>query len=167
MKEMKAAKKARGCLGEFKRFISRGNVIDMAVGVILATAFGKITTSLVNDVVMPAIEYYVLVLVLGSKDVSSGLNIILRPEMVDETGAVVAPAITLGVGTFLGTIVNFLLVGLVIFLVVKFMNAAKDRMAAALAKEQAAQEAAPPPPSKEELLLTEIRDLLRQQQTKS
>lgn len=167
MKEMKATPKARGFLGEFKTFISRGNVMDMAVGVILATAFGKITTSLVNDVVMPAIEYYILVLLVGNEGMASSLNIILRPEMVDETGAVVAPAITLGLGTFLGTIVNFLLVGLVIFLVVKFMNAAKDRMAAALAKEKAAQEAAPPPPSKEELLLTEIRDLLRQQQSKS
>lgn len=59
MKEIKATKKARGFLGEFKTFINRGNVIDMAVGVILATAFGKITTSLVNDVILPAIEYYI------------------------------------------------------------------------------------------------------------
>lgn len=163
MKEIKATKKARGFLGEFKTFISRGNVIDMAVGVILATAFGKITTSLVNDVIMPAIEYYILIPWLGGSGMSSSLNLILRPEMVDETGAVVVPAITLGLGTFLGTIVNFLLVALVIFLVVKGMNAAKDRLEAIAAKEKAAQEAVPPAPSKEELLLTEIRDLLRQQ----
>lgn len=163
MKEMKATQKARGFLGEFKTFISRGNVIDMAVGVILATAFGKIATSLVNDVIMPAIEYYILVLQVGDKGTASSLNIILRPEQLDETGAVVVPAITLGLGTFLGTVINFLLVALVIFLVVKGMNAAKDRMEALLAKEQAARQAAPPQPSKEELLLTEIRDLLRQQ----
>lgn len=153
-----AAKKARGFLGEFKAFISRGNVIDMAVGVIIATAFGKITTSLVNDVVMPAIQYFI-----GSAD-ATALDIVLQPAVVDESGTVIAEGITIGIGTFLGTIIDFLLVALVVFLVIKAMNAAKDK-AEALAhkkKEEAAQ-AEPPAPSKEELLLTEIRDLLREQ----
>ena len=151
-------KKARGLIGEFKAFISRGNVIDMAVGVIIATAFGKITTSLVNDVVMPAINYFI-----GSADATS-LNVTLRPEVVDEAGNVITEGITLGVGTFIGTIIDFLLVALVVFLVIKAMNTAKDRMEAALHKEQeAAAEEAPPEPSKEELLLTEIRDLLKEQ----
>ena len=146
-------KKARGLIGEFKAFISRGNVIDMAVGVIIATAFGKITTSLVNDVVMPAISYFI-----GSADATS-----LRPEVVDEAGNVITEGITLGIGTFIGTIIDFLLVALVVFLVIKAMNSAKDKMEAALHKEKEAAEEAPPEPSQEEVLLTEIRDLLKEQ----
>ena len=126
-------KKARGLIGEFKAFISRGNVIDMAVGVIIATAFGKITTSLVNDVVMPAISYFI-----GSADATS-LNITLRPEVVDEAGNVITEGITLGIGTFIGTIIDFLLVALVVFLVIKAMNSAKDKMEAALHKEKEAR----------------------------
>lgn len=153
-------KKTRGLWGEFKAFISRGNVIDMAVGVIVATAFGKITTSLVNDVVMPAIGYWV-----GSADTSS-LNIVLQPAVIED-GVEISPAITLGLGTFIGTIIDFLLVALVIFLVIKAMNTAKDKMEMLTAKkkeeeEKAAAEAVPEP-SREEILLTEIRDLLRQQ----
>ena len=148
-------KKARGLIGEFKAFISRGNVIDMAVGVIIATAFGKITTSLVNDVVMPAISYFI-----GS---ATSLNITLRPEVVDEAGNIITEGITLGIGTFIGTIIDFLLVALVVFLVIKAMNSAKDKMEAALHKEKEAAEEAPPEPSQEEVLLTEIRDLLKEQ----
>lgn len=150
-------KKARGLIGEFKAFISRGNVIDMAVGVIIATAFGKITTSLVNDVVMPAISYFI-----GSADATS-LNITLRPEVVDEAGNIITESITLGIGMFIGTIIDFLLVALVVFLVIKAMNSAKDKMEAALHKEKEAAEEAPPEPSQEEVLLTEIRDLLKEQ----
>ncbi len=145
-------KKARGLIGEFKAFISRGNVIDMA-----ATAFGKITTSLVNDVVMPAISYFI-----GSADATS-LNITLRPEVVDEAGNIITEGITLGIGTFIGTVIDFLLVALVVFLVIKAMNSAKDKMEAALHKEKEAAEEAPPEPSQEEVLLTEIRDLLKEQ----
>ena len=141
-------KKARGLIGEFKAFISRGNVIDMAVGVIIATAFGKITTSLVNDVVMAD---------------ATSLNITLRPEVVDEAGNIITEGITLGIGTFIGTVIDFLLVALVVFLVIKAMNSAKDKMEAALHKEKEAAEEAPPEPSQEEVLLTEIRDLLKEQ----
>ena len=148
-------KRARGFIGEFKAFISRGNVIDMAVGVIIATAFGKITTSLVNDVAMPAISYFI-----GSTD-ATALNIVLQPA-VYENGVEITPAITLGIGTLIGTIIDFLLVALVVFLVIKAMNSAKDKMEAALHKEKEAA-AEPPAPSKEEVLLTEIRDLLREQ----
>lgn len=153
-------KRARGFIGEFKAFISRGNVIDMAVGVIIATAFGKITTSLVNDVAMPAISYFI-----GSTD-ATALNIVLQPA-VYENGVEITPAITLGIGTLIGTIIDFLLVALVVFLVIKAINSAKDKMeaaAAALVKKQEEEAAAEPPaPSKEEVLLTEIRDLLREQ----
>lgn len=155
-----AVKKARGFFGEFREFINRGNVMDMAVGVIIATAFGKITTSLVNDVVMPAIGYF-----FGGTDLSK-LNIILKPEVIDAaTKEVLEPAVAIGIGTFLTTIIDFLLVALVVFCVIKFMNSAKDKMEALKKKEEeAAAEAAPPEPSAEEKLLMEIRDLLKEQQ---
>ena len=131
---------------EFKEFIARGNVMDMAIGVIIATAFGKITTSLVNDVLMPTIGW-----ITGSRD-TTGLNVVVREAVMDgET--VVQEAITIGFGTFVGYIIDFILVALVVFAVVKAMNAMKK-------KEEEAP-AAPPAPSKEEELLTEIRDLLK------
>lgn len=153
-----AAKKAKGFIAEFREFISRGNVVDMAVGVIIATAFGKITTSLVNDVVMPAIGYF-----FGGTDLSQ-LDIVLRPEILDEANNVVTAGITIGIGTFLSTIIDFLLVALVIFVVIKVMNSAKAKMEALQKKEaeEAAAEA-PPEPSAEEKLLIEIRDLLKEQ----
>lgn len=134
-------KKARGFLGEFKAFISRGNVIDMAVGVIIATAFGKITTSLVNDVVMPAIQYFI-----GSADTSS-LDIVLQPAVLDESGAVISEAITIGIGTFIGTIIDFILVALVVFLVIKAMNAAKDKAEALAHRKKEEEAAAEEPPA--------------------
>lgn len=154
-----AKKKAKGFIAEFKEFISRGNVMDMAVGVIIATAFGKITTSLVNDVVMPAIGYF-----LGGTDLTQ-LNIVLQPEVLDEAGEVVTAAVTIGIGTFLSTIIDFILVALVVFIVIKVMNSAKTKMEVLKKKEEeeAAAQAAPPEPSAEEKLLMEIRDLLKEQ----
>ena len=131
---------------EFKTFIARGNVMDMAIGVILATAFGKITTSLVNDVFMPFIAW-----IFGARDMTA-LNLVVREAVMDgET--VVQEAITIGFGNFVGYIIDFILVALVVFAIVKTMNAMKK-------KEEEAP-AAPPEPSKEEVLLTEIRDLLK------
>ena len=141
-------------LKEFKDFIARGNVLDMAIGVIIAGAFGKITTSLVNDVLMPTIGW-----ITGSRD-TTGLNIVVREAVMDgET--VVQEAITIGFGTLIGTIIDFLLVALVVFAIVKAMNAAKAKAEAKKKAEEAAAPPAPPAPSKEELLLTEIRDLLK------
>ena len=139
---------------EFKAFIMRGNVLDMAVGVIVAGAFGKITTSLVNDLFMPFISW-----IFGSRDMTA-LNVIVRPEIVNEAGEVTQAAITLGFGTFVATIIDFLLIALVVFIVVKVMNAAKDKLAKK-EEEAPAEEPAHPAPSAEEVLLTEIRDLLR------
>ncbi|MBP3633233.1 MAG: large-conductance mechanosensitive channel protein MscL [Oscillospiraceae bacterium] len=131
---------------EFKTFIARGNVMDMAIGVILATAFGKITTSLVNDVFMPFIAW-----IFGARDMTA-LNVVVREAVMDgET--VVQEAITLGFGTFVGYILDFILVALVVFAIVKAMNA--------MQKKEEEAPAAPPAPSKEEVLLTEIRDLLK------
>ena len=136
-------------LKEFKDFIMRGNVLDMAVGVIVAGAFGKITTSLVNDIFMPFISW-----IFGTRDMTA-LNVVVREAVMDgET--VVQEAITIGFGTFVATIIDFLLIALVVFAIVKGMNAAKAKAK----KEEEAAPPAPPAPSKEEVLLTEIRDLL-------
>jgi len=141
--------KKKGLAAEFKEFIMRGNVLDMAIGVIIATAFGKITTSLVNDVLMPFIGW-----IIGDIDLAQ-LNITLSPAVTDAAGEVVKEAVVIGIGTLLVTIIDFILVAFVVFLIVKAVNRAKRK------KEEApAEPPAPPAPTKEELLLTEIRDLL-------
>ena len=138
-------------IAEFKEFIARGNVMDMAIGVIIATAFGKITTSLVNDVFMPFISW-----IFGARDMTA-LNILVRPEVTDAAGEVVQEAIIIGIGTFVSAIIDFILVALVVFAIVKAMNAAQNR------KKAEETPAAPPEPSAEQKLLEEIRDLLKDQ----
>ena len=137
---------------EFKEFITRGNVLDMAIGVIIATAFGKITTSLVNDVFMPLIG-----LLIGGIDLG---HITLSPAVLDEAGEVVKDAVVIGIGTFLTTVIDFILVAFVVFLVVKAFNTAKKKLEKPAEPETPPEE---PEPTKEELLLTEIRDLLKKQ----
>ena len=129
---------------EFKAFISRGNVLDMAVGVVIATAFGKITTSLVNDLLMPFISW-----ICGTRDMSA-LNLLVRPaEMVRE-------AITIGFGNFIGTVIDFLLIAIVVFFIIKAFNTARS-----LTEKQKEEEAeADPKPTTEELL-TEILEELK------
>ena len=141
-------------ISEFKAFISRGNVLDMAIGVVIAGAFGKITTSLVNDLLMPFIGW-----ICGSRSMT-GLNVIVREAVTNEAGEVVQEAITLGFGTFLGTIVDFLLVALVVFGIVKGFNKAH---AAAEAKKKKEEEAKPEPPKgpTTEELLTKILEELK------
>ena len=140
-------------IAEFKEFISRGNVMDMAIGVIIATAFGKITTSLVNDVLMPLISWLV-----GARDLRA-LHLLVRPEVLNDAGEVVQESITIGFGTLLGTVIDFILVALVVFAIVKAANMARAR----LEKQKEAEEEAAPKPSNEEKLLAEIRDLLKNQ----
>ena len=140
-------------IAEFKEFISRGNVMDMAIGVIIATAFGKITTSLVNDVLMPFISWLV-----GARDMSA-LNLLVRPEVLNDAGEVVQESSTIGFGTLLGTVIDFIFVALVVFVIVKAANMARAR----LEKQKEAEEEAAPEPSNEEKLLAEIRDLLKNQ----
>ena len=135
---------------EFKEFIMRGNVLDMAVGVIIAGAFGKITTSLVNDIFMPFISW-----IFGARDMTA-LNVIVRPAEVDAAGEVVKEAITIGFGTFVMAIIDFILVVLVVFAIVKAFNAARRK------KEEPEAPPADPEPTNEELLLSEIRDLLKE-----
>lgn len=140
-----------GFFKDFKEFAMRGNVVDMAVGVIIGGAFGKIVSSLVNDIVMPPIG-----VLLGGMDFK-GLSVTLK-EVVVEDGATVAEAVTWNYGMFIQNVVDFLIIALVIFMAVRAMN----RMAKKPAP--APEPVAPPEPSNEEKLLTEIRDLLKSQQ---
>ena len=136
---------------EFREFISRGNVLDMAIGVIIATAFGKITASLVSDVFMPFIGW-----LIGDIDLTQ-LNITLSPAVLNEAGEVTKEAVVIGIGTFLTTVIDFLLVALIVFSIVKAFNTAKKK----LEKPAEPEPAKDPEPTKEELLLAEIRDLLK------
>jgi large conductance mechanosensitive channel len=142
-----------GMLKEFKTFAMRGNVLDLAVAVIIGGAFGKIVTSFVNDVIMPPIG-----LLLGNTDFSK-LRVILKQgtDAVMEGDNVVAPAIaevSIRYGAFINTILDFVLVALAIFMVIKAFNSMKK-------KEEEAP-VSPPAPTKEETLLAEIRDLLKE-----
>jgi large conductance mechanosensitive channel len=128
---------------EFREFIARGNVVDLAVGVIIGAAFGKIVTSLVEQVVMPPIG-----LLLGRVDFSQ-LKIVLQPADPAHKIAEVA----IGYGAFVNTILQFLVVAFVVFLMVRVLNAMR--------RQQAQEPAAPAAPSPTEELLTEIRDLLK------
>lgn len=127
---------------EFKEFAMRGNVVDLAVGVVIGAAFGKIVTSLVADVIMPPIGY-----ITGGVDFSDK-KIILKPA--DPAHKVLETAVHYG--NFINAIIQFLIIAFCIFLVVKAINSMK--------KQEEAPAPADPEPTKEELLLTEIRDLL-------
>ena len=118
---MEEAKEKKGLIKEFKEFISRGNVLDMAIGVIIATAFGKITTSLVNDVIMPFIGW-----ICGGMGAVEALNITIAPTVINEAGEVVKEATVIGFGTFVSTIIDFLIVAFVVFCIVKAFNKARD-----------------------------------------
>ena len=131
---------------EFKKFISRGNVMDMAVGVIIGGAFGAITTSLVTNVITP------LLAALFKSPNPDALNFTLRAA--DEAAG--TEAIVLGLGTFVGTIINFLVVALALFLVIKAINTAKDLAEKAKKKEEEEAKAEEPPKPTTEELLTDI-----------
>ena len=135
-----------GLIAEFKQFVSRGNVVDLAVGVIIGGAFGAITSSLVKDVVMPPISY-----MMSGVDVSSWKAAIV-PDAVDATGKVTKAGVYITYGNFLQPTLNFVIVAAVIFVVIKLINMMK--------RKEAEKPSAPPAPSAEEKLLTEIRDLL-------
>jgi len=134
-----------GMMKEFKAFAMRGNVVDMAVGIVIGGAFGKIISSLVKDVIMPPIG-----MAMGGVDFSQ-LQIVLK-EAVMEGGEVVAEAVTMNYGMFINTIIEFIIIAFAIFMVIKAMNSAKK-------KEEEAP--APDPGPTEMDLLGEIRDLLK------
>ena len=139
-------------LKEFKEFAMRGNVMDMAVGIIIGAAFGKIVTSLVNDIIMPPIG-----LLMGNVDFSNlfvTLGMSQPYTSVAEAEAAGAPILKYGI--FINTIIDFVIVAFAIFLVIRGINKMKR-------KQEAAPAPVPPGPSIEEKLLAEIRDLLRAQ----
>ncbi|WP_140719371.1 large-conductance mechanosensitive channel protein MscL [Pseudomonas sp. Hp2] len=135
-----------GMMSEFKEFAMRGNVIDLAVGVVIGAAFGKIVTSLVEKVIMPPIG-----LLIGGIDFSK-LSWTLKAASVDAAGKEV-PAVVIGYGDFINTVIQFLIVAFAIFMVVKAINR--------LSRKKAEEPATPAPPSEEVVLLREIRDSLR------
>ncbi len=134
---------------EFKKFISKGNVIELAVGLIMAVYFGAIVKSLVDHIIMPPIG-----ILLGNVDFSN-LKVILKAASMN--GDVAVPEVAISYGLFLNTIITFLIVAIAVFMVVKGYN----KMKTSVEKKEAETPAAPPAPSKEEVLLTEIRDLLK------
>ena len=136
-----------GFIKEFKEFAMRGNVIDLAVGVVIGGAFGKIVTSLVDDLIMPIIG-----IITGGVDFSNKV-VTLKDAVLNADGSVLAPAVTLNYGNFINVIIQFLIIAFCIFTVIKALNSLKK-------KEEAPAEV-PAGPSNEEVLLGEIRDLLR------
>ena len=135
---------------EFKAFAMRGNVIDMAVGVVIGGAFGKITTSIVNDIIMPLISM-----------ITGGINFsdwkwVLKEAVLDAEGAEVAAEVAVNFGSTIAVILDFIIIAFAVFCMVKALNSLHKK------KEEApAAPPAPPEPSAEEKLLTEIRDLLK------
>lgn len=143
---------------EFKDFALKGNVMDMAVGVIIGSAFGQIVTSFVSDVLMPPIGT-----LLGGADFTD-MKLTLKeavPAQIDNAGneiAAATEAVTLNYGAFLQNVVDFLIIAICIFVMIKGIN----KLASLKKKKEEEKPAAPPAPSKEEVLLTEIRDLLKE-----
>lgn len=149
---MSTKEKTRGFLAEFKAFAMRGNVIDMAVGVVIGGAFGKITTSIVNDIIMPFISI-----------LTGGINFsdwkwVLKEAVMDTDGVTEKVAeVAVNFGNLIAVILDFIIIAFAVFCMVKALNSLHRK------KEEApAEPAAPPEPTKEELLLTEIRDLLKE-----
>ncbi len=135
-------------LKEFKEFALKGNMVDMAVGIIIGAAFGKIIASLVADVLMPVIGLFT-----GGVDVSQAYVLLGEGSYESLAAAEAAGAAVLKYGSFLMVVFDFIIIAFVIFMMIKGMNKLRK-------EEEKAEEAAPPPPPKEEVLLAEIRDLL-------
>lgn len=132
-----------GFVKEFKEFAMRGSVVDLAIGVVIGAAFGKIVTSMVDDLIMPVIGF-----ITGGIDFSQMKYILKDADVANEVAAV-----SINYGNFINTVVQFLIIAFVIFLVIKGINTLK--------RNQPVVEPAPAAPSKEEALLAEIRDLLK------
>lgn len=131
-------------LSEFKEFAMKGNLVDLAVGVVMGAAFGKVVDAFIGGMVMPLVG-----LLTGGKDFSK-LMLEISPEVKDAAGKITQEAVNIKWGEFVTVLINFLVVAWVVFMLLKAMNAAKKKEA----------EAPPPPPPAQEVLLGEIRDLL-------
>ena len=145
-------KKTTGFLAEFRQFIARGNVLDMAVGVIIGGAFSTITSSVTSDLIMPIVSIF-----LGGVDFSA-----MKVTLPNLFGVVSDTPNTLNYGNFLNAVINFLIMALVVFCIVKAFNRLRRKKEA----EATAAPPAPPEPSNEEKLLMEIRDLLKESREK-
>jgi large conductance mechanosensitive channel len=137
---------------EFKKFAFKGNVLDLAIGVIMGGAFGKIVTSVVNDLIMPVLGY--LMAGIAFKDMKYVMS-----EAIMEGETVIKPEAAIMYGNFIQNVVDFLIVALSIFLFIKLINSSKEKLKKQ--EETAPEPEAPPAPTQEELL-TEIRDLLKE-----
>lgn len=133
---------------EFKEFATRGNVMELAVGIIIGGAFGKIVSSLVADIIMPPLG-----LIVGGIKFTD-LKLWLKEAVVDSSGKVIQDAVTMNVGSFIQTVFDFLVIAGAIFLIMKVMNT--------LNRTKQKEPPSPPVPSAEVLLLSEIRDLLKE-----
>lgn len=142
---------------EFKEFAMRGNVVDMAVGVIIGAAFGKIVSSLVDDIIMPLIG-----VATGGMNFTDYKWVVQKAVMDGQE--IIKPEVTMNWGAWVQTVVDFLIVAFCIFVMIKFINNLRKK--AERQKEAAVEAPAAPAPTKEEELLTEIRDLLKEQQKK-
>lgn len=138
---------------EFKAFVMKGNVIDLAVAVVIGAAFGKIITAIVDNLIMPVIG------ILTAGVDFADMKVVLQQAVLDGAGEVVTPEIAIGHGILINALIQFLIIAFVIFIAVRFINRAKDK-AAALSKKKEA-EAPAPAPTDDVVLLTEIRDLLK------
>jgi large conductance mechanosensitive channel len=136
-------------VNEFKAFAMRGNVVDMAVGIIIGGAFGKIISSVVADVIMPPIG-----LLMGGVSFTD-LKLILKDPVLDAAGKITTQAVSINYGNFIQVTVDFLIIAFAIFMMIKAMNTLKRK------GEIPAEEPAPEPPTNQEVLLAEIRDLLK------
>ncbi|MDE5941032.1 MAG: large-conductance mechanosensitive channel protein MscL [Muribaculaceae bacterium] len=145
-------------INEFKEFAMRGNVVDMAVGVIIGAAFGKIVSSLVDDIIMPLVG-----VATGGMNFTDYKWVVQKAVMDGQE--VIKPEVTMNWGAWVQTVVDFLIVAFCIFVMIKFINNMRKKMERQKADEAAAPEA-PAAPTKEEELLAEIRDLLKEQQKK-
>ncbi|MBR2477018.1 MAG: large-conductance mechanosensitive channel protein MscL [Clostridia bacterium] len=141
----KAKAKAKGFIGEFKEFVSRGNVVDMAVGVVVGTAFTAIVNSLVKEIIMPFVGW-----LIGGMDFSNFKLVLKAAE--GET-----PEVAILYGNFINNVINFFILAFVVFTVVKILNSFKRKKVEEVAEEPVEE----PAPSEEVVLLTEIRDLLK------
>ncbi len=144
--------KTKGFFNEFKAFAMRGNVIDMAVGVVIGGAFGKITTSVVNDIIMPLIS-----MITGGIDFSQWKWVLKDAVMAADGATVEVAEVAVNFGSLIAVILDFIIIAFAVFCMVKALNSLHRK------KEEApAEPPAEPEPSAEEKLLTEIRDLLKE-----
>lgn len=159
--KMADKKKKKSIFTEFKEFISKGNVLDMAVGVIIGTAFTKIVNSVVSDLIMPALGTFT-----GNIDFAD-LKIVLSPAVYAEDGVTVAAEeLAIRYGVFLDALINFLLIAICVFAVIKIIGVMKEKTEKLLKLKKAEEPKPEPKPDPQIVLLTEIRDLLKKEEVK-